>query len=115
MSSTWIYADGAGFPWKPIVPEGHCEICHQAADVLSRVTIERKGTVTCPPGSNPRIGTRLARVVAACGRHAGGNGEPFRAPNQTTLRGTTALRPQAERLFDQIPYRKAGEAERMAT
>ena len=104
------------FPYLPTVPPDHCELCQQASDVLSPVTIEpaRKIEVQLANGAKV-MRWRLARVVMACGRHTGANGDPITTPNTTMLRGTSRLKPQELRLFDRIPYRKAGEAERRWT
>ena len=101
--------------YLPIVPPGYCEICHQAADILTMVEIIPSGRASFTKADGSKGSPRAARAVRACGRHAGGNGTPVVTPNTTTLQGTTALRPQELRLFDEIPYRIAGEAARRWT
>ena len=106
---------GAPFPYLRTVPDGICELCHGTAETLAAITLEPARPISFVVGDREKQGWRMARVVWACGRHAGGSGGPVATPNTTMLRGTTALRPQELRLFDQIPYRKAGEAERRWT
>jgi len=103
------------FPYFYTTPEGVCELCHRPSDVLAAVTIAPARKVEVERQGDKVMRWRMARVVWACGRHAGDNGAPLIAPNQTMAAGTSRLKPQAEQLFDQIPYRAAGEAERRWT
>ena len=103
---------GEAFPYVRSAPEGVCELRHRTADVLAEITIRPSEEVVVRTATKKTRRWTMRRVVWACPCHAGGNGTPVTTPNTTTLCGTTALRPQELRLFDHVPYRKAGEAER---
>jgi hypothetical protein len=86
-----------GRPWVPIVPPGHCELCHRAAERLGKVNVQRRVTIVVPTTDGKTTAKLTPPVyLYVCGRHAGGNGMPIATPNTTTPRGA----PPADRLFD---------------
>jgi hypothetical protein len=87
--------------YRPIVPAGHCELCHRPGE-LSEVVIQPSRKIT-KGDSSIESGPLMVMI---CGRHHAGRGSPPQAPRKTTAE--TARERQGEQLaiFDSLPYCK---------